>query len=138
MPFDIQLVYHDQRSLAESPALVNSLSEETGLQIRAVYEVPISIQRDPVGGKVVPLDAPDPDLGRNLRTLDDVRRWLGHPSNWKDTKLFIIYWDGNVPKIARTSVDQLKRDGFCEVVIREQINRKKRPTFEAIPEGLLE
>lgn len=71
-------------------------------------------------------DGPPPpaELGKNLVTIDDARRWLTHPSNWRDMTTFIIKWDGLVPYISRRHGLRLVEEpwdvGIYHVVVRHQ------------------
>lgn len=73
---------------------------------------------------------PPADLGRNLNTIEDARRWLLHPSNWLDSQFWIIRWDGIVPKIresrAKELIAQPHDTGLFEVVVIEQRRMKNR------------
>jgi hypothetical protein len=59
----------------------------------------------------------------------DARRWLTHPSNWFESELFIIKWDGLVPRISRRHgqrlLDEPWDDGLPEVVLRQQREARK-------------
>lgn len=69
---------------------------------------------------------PPEELGKNLLTVADVRTWLSHPSNQLETRLFIVKWDGLVPKVSVHHVERMMvEDGFCEVVIWEQQRRRR-------------
>lgn len=137
MSIKIILGCHLHSELENLKAQAQQLSVDTGAEVTAEVistDAP-RVTRD--AGKVVHGDAPPESLGRHLETSEDVRKWLGHPSNWKKTQLFIIYWEGNVPKISETFVGELRRDSFCQVVVREQANRKRRPTNDEINLGEL-
>ncbi len=129
MAMTISLVAFCSSDTATNDLLASSLSADLGVDIHSVLEVPEFI---PIAAKKTEngqVSLPDPDLGRHLESPADVRAWLGHPSNQKKTQLFIIGWNGHVPWIADHYVSQLARDGFCGVVIREQKNRKHRPSL---------
>jgi hypothetical protein len=41
-----------------------------------------------------------PDFGYNLDTIEKARKWLTNPKNWFRSELFILKWDGIVPRIS--------------------------------------
>lgn len=63
-------------------------------------------------------------FGRNLDTIEKARRWLTNPRNWFTSELFILRWDGLLPRISRRHGERLVRetwdDGLPWVVVREQ------------------
>lgn len=72
---------------------------------------------------------PAPELGNNLVSYDDCERWLLHPTNWIQVGNQIVYWNGNVPKVAARVAQRLienpqDRPGFFSVIIREQYDLK--------------
>lgn len=73
---------------------------------------------------------PPPELGKNLQNLDDAKRWLLHPSNWHDSRVFILKWDGLVPTLSRYHGERLLREewdtGILEVAVRHQYALKNR------------
>ena len=71
-----------------------------------------------------------PDL--DLDTIAGCREWLSHPSNWMRTELFIIRFEGLLPKISSFHAWKLAPDcgeakGMIEVVISERRNRRYKP-----------
>ena len=73
---------------------------------------------------------PPEELGRNLETIADARRWLMHPSNWIESWFYIIRWDGIVPKIRKQRALELLKQpedtGIFIVAVQEQRRRKTR------------
>jgi hypothetical protein len=72
---------------------------------------------------------PDPQLGRDPANTSELSEWLSHPSNWVDTELDIVRWDGNVPRISSHHAWKLApgcRDakGLIEVIAWVQRQRK--------------
>lgn len=57
------------------------------------------IDIDDHANSIDPGPIPDPELGKNISSIDDARRWLSHPTNWFESHLFIVKWDGLVPKV---------------------------------------
>lgn len=79
--------------------------------------------------ELMPPGPPPPvELGRELKTIDDARRWLTHPSNWVDTDFFVFVWDGLTPRICRKHGQRLLREpwdtGLLEVAITQQARRR--------------
>ncbi|MHB8407849.1 MAG: hypothetical protein ACYDHY_07000 [Acidiferrobacterales bacterium] len=77
------------------------------------------------------LPPPPPELGKNLQTIDDVRRWLGHPSNWHQSEFEHLRWGVDGPTISirfgqRHQACSEEADGFYEFVLKEQ-HRIKNP-----------
>ena len=82
-------------------------------------------------------------LGYELDTVEKARQWLTHPSNWFKSGLFILKWDGLVPRIAETHGKRLIAepydDGLPSVVVFEQRRRRTKKdrgeSIEEIPES---
>jgi hypothetical protein len=70
--------------------------------------------------------------GGRLSTIDEVRTWLAHPSNQRETQLFIIGWEGHVPYVSKNNVVDLSRDSFCRAVIYEQRQRRDGRTLHIV------
>lgn len=67
----------------------------------------------------------------NLDTIEGIEKWLMHPSNWKDTDLYVIGWNGLVPWISanhawRLAPDCHDRKSLILVVLIERRRRKFR------------
>lgn len=72
-------------------------------------------------------EPPNINKGKNLKNIEDVRAWLSHPSNQVNTELYIIKWDGYIPKLSVHQVDYLWNDpGLARVVIEAQLFYKKK------------
>jgi len=75
-------------------------------------------------------ETPPESLGKNLNNIEDAKTWLLHPSNWIDSRLWIIKWDGIVPKIARHQalklIEEPGDDAIFQVVVRHQSSLKSR------------
>lgn len=73
---------------------------------------------------------PPAELGKNLTTVADARRWLLHPSNWIDSSFWIVKWDGVIPKLTRRiALERLANpsdNGIFEVIVIEQHRMKTR------------
>lgn len=74
---------------------------------------------------------PLPDsFGYNLDTVTKARQWLTNPQNWFRSNLFIIKWDGLLPRISEHHGQRLINEpwdnGLPEVVVMEQRNRRKK------------
>ena len=79
--------------------------------------------------EILPVVGPRPplELGKNLNTIEDARKWLSHPSNWIKSQLFIIKWDGEVPYIEETRARKLEEDDSVLLsVVRHQKFLKER------------
>lgn len=109
----IQIILSD-----EPDAVELQRCKKCGSLLDSVYHVNLCPQ---VGAPL-----PDPSLGSNLNTIEDVRRWLGHPSNQFDTWIFIIEWTGHVPRIRSHDVERLwENTSMAEAIIYEQRRRKQ-------------
>jgi hypothetical protein len=71
--------------------------------------------------------------GADLKTIDNVIRWLSHPSNWSEIGLFIIKWDKTVPKLSHRSAYMIAPQNgesdlkfFASAVLSEQSRLKGR------------
>lgn len=74
---------------------------------------------------------PLPDsFGYNLDTVAKARQWLTHPQNWFRSELFILRWDGLLPRISerhgRRLINEPWDNGLPEVVVWEQRQRRKK------------
>ena len=127
----IVLVTHDEGALEKLVGLASSLQELGGPKIRGIFEKRIDRVIRSDRSPVMETELPSVDGGR-LETLDDVRSWLGHPKNQRETSLFIVGWDGNIPFISLHAIRELSRDSFCSVVLREQRIRKTRPQIQTL------
>lgn len=69
----------------------------------------------------------------DLDTVDGMREWLSHPSNWVETDLFIIRFDGLSPKISSSHVWKLATGCnealfLLDVVLADRRNRRHKPS----------
>lgn len=129
MPISVVLVGHDPSESIKITELANRLAAELGVPVSGSIEPPpVALRITQAGPTMEPSPPPTASLGRELVNPDDVRRWLSHPSNQKNTRLFIVGWDGTVPWISTHAVPDLAGDGFCWTVVGEQKRRKTRPT----------
>lgn len=90
---------------------------------------------DETGKSAEELPPPPPELGRNLRTVDDVRRWLSHPSNWHQSEFEHLRWTAKGPTISerfghRHQTQPEEAAGFYDFVLREQYWRAQRKVEE--------
>lgn len=80
--------------------------------------------------KAEPLKPLPEGFGYNLDTVAKARQWLTHPQNWFKSTLFIIKWDGLVPRIAEHHGQRLVNEpldnGLAEVVVTEQRKRRAK------------
>lgn len=69
---------------------------------------------------------PATSLGSELTSVESVREWLGHPSNQFEGQIFIVKWDGYVPKLSKQHAERLwEGTGLAEVIAYEQVRRKR-------------
>ena len=71
-----------------------------------------------------------PDI--DLDTLSGLGQWLSHPSNWMNTDLYVIKWNGLIPSISRFHAWKLapgcpERTGLLGVLLYERKYRRLRP-----------
>ena len=69
------------------------------------------------------------EFGRNLDTVERARKWLTNPHNWFEGRVFILRWEGLVPKISSYHGQRLAHEvwdnGIPWVVVREQLRLKR-------------
>jgi hypothetical protein len=97
---------------------------------------------DPNYGKVSASHHELPD-GYNLDTIEKARAWLTHPSNWLTSKLFILKWDGLIPKVSKEHGERLIAETWDDglpwcVVIGQRDRRAKKDRGESIDESKAE
>lgn len=71
----------------------------------------------------------------------EVLEWLNRPENQFTSDLFVIRWEGYMPKISTTRLADLnnpKNIGFAAVVLQEHRRRKRRPGEEDEQEGVVQ
>ncbi len=57
-----------------------------------------------------------------LETVAQARTWLSHPGNLLDTQLFVVKWEGAVPRLSAWKLDELFADpALAEVILLEHI-----------------
>jgi hypothetical protein len=79
-------------------------------------------------------------FGRNLDTITKARQWLTNPHNWFESELFILKWDGLLPRISRKHGMRLRTetwdDGLPWCAVFEQKQRRtKKERGEALEES---
>lgn len=69
-------------------------------------------------------------FGYNLDTIEKARRWLTNPQNWFKSELFILKWDGLIPRISerhgRRLIAEPWDDGLPWTVVYEQKQRRSK------------
>ena len=82
---------------------------------------------------------PPPELGRNLKTIEDARIWLTHPGNWHRSEIYIVKWNGSYPTLnwrnGQYIIDRPDDTGLLEVVIWQQRQLKHGRKFDPIQIG---
>ena len=78
-------------------------------------------------------ESPPPLLesfGYGLDTVQKARQWLTNPQNWFKSNLFIIKWDGLLPRICEQHGQRLINepwdDGLAHTVMVEQRKRRTK------------
>lgn len=86
---------------------------------------------------------PDPPekLGRMLTTLEEAKAWLLHPSNWFESDLDILRWDGLSPKISRSRAlaylrGETNDDVFLGAIVGQRNRRAGRVPDPAAEEPI--
>lgn len=81
----------------------------------------------------VQVETPKPlpeSLGYNLDTIEKARQWLINPQNWFKSELFILRWEGLIPKISerhgRRLIAEPWDDGLPWTVVYEQKKLRAR------------
>lgn len=67
----------------------------------------------------------------DLETVSGIHQWLSHPSNWKNTDVFIIGWNGLYPWISERHAWKFApncKDGkeLAEIVLYDRNKRRAR------------
>lgn len=79
-----------------------------------------------VRSQIMPLP---PEFGLSLDTVAKAREWLTNPNNWFESTVFILKWDGLLPKVSarhgQRLVDEPWDDGLAQVVVREQVRLRR-------------
>jgi hypothetical protein len=79
--------------------------------------------------KAVEQEKPLPD-GYNLDTIEKARAWLSDPKNWFRSELFVIKWEGLIPKISEKRAKRMLAepwdDGMPWCVVYGQKERRSK------------
>lgn len=74
-------------------------------------------------------ELPD-SFGYGLDTVEKARRWITNPKNWFKSELFILRWDGLLPRVCERHGKRLLNEpwdnGLAELVVMEQANRRRK------------
>jgi hypothetical protein len=65
--------------------------------------------------------APDDSKARKFKTIEQVREWLSHPSNHVVTELYVVKYNGHIPKVSVHHFEDVFKDtAIAESVIYQQ------------------
>lgn len=76
--------------------------------------------------------------GLDLDTVEGMGTWLSYPANWVRSDLFVLKWDGMVPRLARNYAWNIApgcpdRKTMIEVAIYERRRRRERSRKDDSP-----